>query len=165
MVLNLKNNSKYSYISSLKYFKKLILKKILIMYKKKITIFFFFFSFITFSQSLKKIEKMENNYQTCLDNGINMLGCSNDYYKKIDSLLNDVYKKARVNMSSSDKEKLKAEQLNWLKKRDQYFKKAYTDAKNEADGLSDEDLEMVYVDKKSEFVKNRVVVLMKKYKI
>jgi uncharacterized protein YecT (DUF1311 family) len=108
---------------------------------------------------------MEVNYQNCLDNGIDMLGCSNDYYKQMDNLLNEVYKKAKLKMSSSEIEKLKTEQLNWLKKRDLYFKKAYIEAKDEADGLGSDDLQMVFVDKKTEYVKDRVVFLIKKYKV
>jgi uncharacterized protein YecT (DUF1311 family) len=135
------------------------------MCKKGFLIIFLFFGYCSFSQSLKKAEKMEVNYQNCLDNGIDMLGCSNDYYKQMDNLLNEVYKKAKLKMSSSEIEKLKTEQLNWLKKRDLYFKKAYIEAKDEADGLGSDDLQMVFVDKKTEYVKDRVVFLIKKYKV
>ena len=133
------------------------------MKAKRFIFIFLLIGFSSFSQSIKKIEKLSVNYQNCLDNGINMLGCSNNYYIEIDNLLNEVYKKIKLKMSSLEKEKLKKEQINWLIKRDLYFKKAYSEAKVEAEGLSNNDLQMIYIDKKAEYVKSRIITLIEKY--
>lgn len=63
-------------------------------------------------------------------------------------------------MSSSQSSKLKAEQIKWLAKRDQYFKNIKLAPEEEA--LEEEDREMVIIDKKSSFVKERVIELLKK---
>ena len=52
-----------------------------------------FLPLISVSQNKKDIEAYENKYQECLDKGINMLGCTQLFYKQSDSLLNVVYKK------------------------------------------------------------------------
>ncbi|WP_347067858.1 lysozyme inhibitor LprI family protein [Flavobacterium sp. WV_118_3] len=135
------------------------------MKTKKIIFIFLLIGCGSFAQSIKKVEKLIVNYQKCLDNGVDMLGCSNNYYIEIDNLLNEVYKKIRLKINSLEKEKLKNEQKNWLINRDLYFKKAYSEAKDEADGLSNNDLQMIYIDKKAEYVKNRVVALVEKYRV
>lgn len=113
-----------------------------------------------FGQTTKTIDCLEDSYQACLDKGVNMLGCSKVFYQQMDSMLNSVYKKLRGQMSSSQSSKLKAEQIKWLAKRDQYFKNIKLAPEEEA--LEEEDREMVIIDKKSSFVKERVIELLKK---
>ncbi|GAA4165426.1 hypothetical protein GCM10022217_37640 [Chryseobacterium ginsenosidimutans] len=115
------------------------------------------------SQTLKTIEQFENKHQDCLDTGINMKNCSAKYYNQSDSLLNIVYKKLKANLNSTEQTKLKNEQLYWLKKRDSYFKKAYLEAKNEGPFPEPDDLEMVYLDKKSNFIMDRVKELIARF--
>lgn len=117
------------------------------------------------SSNIKKVESIEFNYQNCLDSGIDMLGCSKKYYFFCDKLLNEVYQSIRAKLTTTDKEKLKNEQLKWLKQRDAFFKRAYILAKEEAVDLPQEDLEMIYIDKKGDFVKERVKFLIKKFNI
>lgn len=133
----------------------------------KFLMFLFFIGFYSCcnSQSLKKIKSMETNYQNCLDNGVNMKKCAENYYLQIDALLNEVYKKSRLKINQKEKDRLKSEQLKWIKNRDLYFKKAYAEAKDEAEDLSKEDIEMVFIDKKAEYVKERVLYLIKKFKV
>ena len=128
-------------------------------------LFFIGFCYCCNSQSLKKIQTVETNYQNCLDDDVNMKKCSENYYFQIDSLLNEVYKNARLKINQKEKDKLKSEQLKWIKNRDLYFKKAYAEAKDEAGDLSKEDIEMVFIDKKAECVKERVHFLIKKFKV
>lgn len=132
------------------------------MIKKTLIIIFIAIGFSCSSQTLKTIEKFENKHQDCLDSGINMKGCSIKYYNQSDSLLNVAYKRLRAEISVTEQAKLKNEQLSWLKKRDSYFKKAYLEAKSEGPFPDPDDLEMVYIDKKSEFVMNRVKELIKR---
>jgi uncharacterized protein YecT (DUF1311 family) len=55
---------------------------------------------------------------SCLDNGVNMMGCSQLYYKTMDSILNVAYNKLRKTLTIDRQTALKQEQLKWIKKRD-----------------------------------------------
>lgn len=112
------------------------------------------------AQTMKTIEQLENKYHNCLDSGINMKNCSVTYYNESDSLLNVVYTKLKAKLNSTEQIKLKNEQLSWLKKRDLYFKKAYLEVKNEIPFPGSDDFEMIYTDKKSDFVMDRVKKLI-----
>jgi uncharacterized protein YecT (DUF1311 family) len=133
------------------------------MIQKSIIIIFITLSFNCNSQTLKTIEKIETSYQNCLDKGDNMKGCSVEYYKKADSLLNVACKKLKLKLSIEEQSSLKAEQLEWLKKRDKYFQKAYSETKKEGDFIEgSNDFDMIVIDKKAEFVFERVKVLIKR---
>jgi uncharacterized protein YecT (DUF1311 family) len=133
------------------------------MIQKSITIILIIISFSCNSQTLKTIEKIESSYQNCLDKGDNMKGCSVEYYKKADSLLNVAYKKLRLKISLKEQSSLKTEQLEWLKKRDKYFQKVYSETKKERDFIEgSNDFDMIVIDKKAEFVFERVKVLIKR---
>lgn len=123
---------------------------------------FIIISFRGFAQkyNVQQIEQMEHVYQNCLDSGVHMLQCSDEFYKKMDNVLNEVYKDLRSKLDSSQKAGLRAQQLLWLKKRDQYFTKVYSEVK--ADGLTGEDYQIGVLDKKAEFVKDRIIELIKK---
>ncbi|WP_284653547.1 lysozyme inhibitor LprI family protein [Flavobacterium terrisoli] len=131
------------------------------MLQKCILSLFLLIGIESYSQTLKTVKDLEVSYQKCLDKGQDMRGCAVIYYTKTDSLLNVAYKKLRKKLNDSEKSKLKTEQLAWLKKRDQYFKKEYSKLKTEKnfeEGSSDFD--MVYYDKKSQFVMKRVKELI-----
>ena len=115
------------------------------------------------SQNLRNLEKMDGDYQNCLDKGIHMEGCSIEYYAKVDSLLNVIYKKIRLNLNSSQKEALKKEQLKWLRKRDSYFDIISKKITKEGGSNTSDDYIMKYNDKKYLFVYDRVEELIKKY--
>jgi uncharacterized protein YecT (DUF1311 family) len=132
------------------------------MIKKALIILFISIGFNCNSQTMKTIEQFENRYQDCLDSGKNMKNCSIKYYNQSDSLLNVAYKRLKAKLNATEQTKLKNEQLSWLKKRDLYFKKAYLEAKNEGPFPEQDDLEMVYIDKKSEFVMDRVKQIIKR---
>ncbi|MCU7617184.1 DUF1311 domain-containing protein [Chryseobacterium sp. PBS4-4] len=133
------------------------------MIQKSITIIIIILSFNCNSQTLKTIEKIETSYQNCLDKGDNMKGCSVEYYKKADSLLNVVYMKLRLKLSVEEQSSLKTEQLEWLKKRDKYLQKVYSETKKEGDFIEgSNDFDMIVIDKKAEFVFERVKVLIKR---
>ncbi|WP_348810866.1 lysozyme inhibitor LprI family protein [Flavobacterium maritimum] len=133
------------------------------MIQKSITIILFILSFNCNSQTLKTIEKIESSHQICLDKGDNMKGCSVEYYKKADSLLNVTYKKLKQKLTIEKQSSLKTEQLEWLKKRDKYFQKVYSETKKEGDFIEgSNDFDMIVIDKKAEFVFERVKVLIKR---
>jgi uncharacterized protein YecT (DUF1311 family) len=133
------------------------------MIHKSITVILITLSLNCNSQTLKTIEKIESTYQNCLDKGDNMKGCSIEHYKKADSLLNVAYKKLRLKLNVEEQLSLKTEQLKWLKKRDNYFQKVYSETKKEGDFVEgSNDFDMIVIDKKAEFVFARVKVLIKR---
>jgi uncharacterized protein YecT (DUF1311 family) len=116
------------------------------------------------AQTQTQLNSLNNKYQACLDKGINMLRCSNLYYNQMDSLLNVVYNRLRISMNPSEKTVLKNEQLKWLKTRDAYFKKV--DKENGIGGKEyvGTDFQMIAIDEKAQFVRERVEELMEKLK-
>ena len=112
-----------------------------------------------FSQTIKTIDSLENSYQTCLDKGVNMLGCSKMFYQQMDIMLNLVYKKLRQKLTPLQAAKLKAEQINWLAKRDRYFNNVPLEPEEKV--LTGEDKEMIIIDKKAAFVEERLKILIK----
>ncbi|MCF8323015.1 MAG: DUF1311 domain-containing protein [Flavobacterium sp.] len=133
------------------------------MIEKLIITILILVSFNCNSQTIKTIEKIESSYKNCLDQGENMKGCSSEYYKKSDSLLNVVYKKLKFRLSIIQQSKLKKEQLEWLSMRNTYFRKIYSEEKKE--GVFEEgsnDFEMIINDKKANFVFERVKLLIKR---
>ena len=80
-------------------------------------------SFWVYSQKNDATTYIETKYQNCLDNGQNMLACSQTFYKEADSLLNIAYRKIRQQCDSTQKENLRDEQLDWIVKRDAAFKR------------------------------------------
>jgi uncharacterized protein YecT (DUF1311 family) len=114
--------------------------------------------FVSISQTKKDLDVFEKKYQDCLDNGVDMLGCTMNFYKQSDSLLNVVYKKVYTRLDSVNRAKLKYSQLSWLKKRDLEFKifeKKFYDR-----GLGAEDNKMIILDKKAIYVFDRIYFLI-----
>ena len=118
-------------------------------------------NFYSYSQTLKKVIELETKYLECLDNGIGMKNCPINFYSTSDSLLNVAYKNLKIKMNVAEQNNLQIEQRKWLKKRDEYFKKAYVEAKKENSGETQgSDFTMFYFNKKSEFVIQRVKELI-----
>ena len=89
-----------------------------------------------------------------------MMGCSALYENQMDSMLNLAYNNLRKTLSQAGKDSLKTEELNWIKKRDQEFKKI---AKNETEELGEgEDGLMATYQDEGDFIKKRVIVLIKR---
>ncbi|PWK01114.1 uncharacterized protein YecT (DUF1311 family) [Flavobacterium araucananum] len=133
------------------------------MIQKSILLFFILFSFNCKAQTIETVNKLKTSYQHCLDSGNGMKNCSIDYYNQSDSLLNVAYRNLKLKLSSKEQSKLKKEQLDWIKKRDLYFEKVYSDTKKEghfAEGSSDFD--MVVFDEKANYVFARVRELIKR---
>lgn len=131
-----------------------MIKKILLVTFTTITLF-------GHSQTLKKVVELENKHQKCLDIGIGMKNCSINFYSTSDSLLNVAYKNLIQKLNITEQNNVKIEQRKWLIKRDEYFKKALIEAKNENSGeTQSSDFTMFYFDKKSAFVIERVKELI-----
>ncbi|MCB0740979.1 MAG: lysozyme inhibitor LprI family protein [Chitinophagaceae bacterium] len=122
----------------------------------------------SYSQSLKTLVTMENQYQSCLDLGQNMVGCSEYYYYQIDSFLNVIYKKIMSSIDSSEKVRLRKKQREWLVLRDKQFSQIgyrYIKTKSQDAKYIDEDSIMITFDKKAEIVEKRIRELFITYSI
>ncbi|KQB37126.1 lysozyme inhibitor LprI family protein [Flavobacterium aquidurense] len=133
------------------------------MIQKSILLFVVLFSFNCNAQTIETINKLKNRYHHCLDSGSGMKDCSIEYYNQSDSLLNVSYKNLKLKLSSKEQSKLKKEQLDWLKKRDTYFEKVYSDTKKEGHFIEgSSDFDMVVFDEKANYVFARVKELIKR---
>jgi uncharacterized protein YecT (DUF1311 family) len=105
----------------------------------------------------KFLIQADSIHQQCLDKGDDMLACSQKYYSEMDSMLNVVYKNLVKDADSATKATLKKEELEWLRQRD----KAFSDFDNEqVSEISAYDNQTLSLNKKAEFVKERVVKLL-----
>lgn len=128
-----------------------------------ISILFCLTSLTGFAQTNNVVDTLEDQYQACLDKGEGMLGCSDLFYRQMDSLLNLQYKKLRSMCDNVQKSNLKAQQLKWLSKRDKQFKQNQVETKKAAQesGYDGGEIEtMTLIDKNAMFVKARVIELM-----
>ncbi len=133
------------------------------MMHKSILLVFILASMYCNSQTLETVYKMKSDYQKCLNKGQNMRNCALEYYNQSDSLLNVSYKNLKSKISSKEQSKLKKEQLEWLKKRDQFFQKVYSDTKKEGNFIEGtQDFEMIIYDEQAKFVFGRVKELINK---
>lgn len=116
------------------------------------------------TQTVEIVENMATKHQTCLDSGIDMLGCSKSFYLQMDSMLNVVYHQLRATLGEKQKQALKNQQFKWIKKRDTYFNKQdNTLQKKYEKGEWGRDMEMITYDDKANFIKERVIVLIKRH--
>lgn len=131
--------------------------------QKSILLVFVLASMYCNSQTLETVYKMKSDYQKCLNKGQNMRNCALEYYNQSDSLLNVSYKNLKSKISSKEQSKLKKEQLEWLKKRDQFFQKVYSDTKKQGNFIEGtQDFEMIIYDEQAKFVFGRVKELINK---
>ena len=118
--------------------------------------------FTTNAQTLKTVEDLTSRHQSCLDSGIDMMNCSRKYCMEMDSILNVAYKSLRHNLDSENRLKLKAEQTRWLKKRDEFFEEQVKIfQKNFQSEEWGSDMFMIVYDNDAEFIRERVVELIK----
>lgn len=133
------------------------------MIQKSAFVFFILIAFQCNAQTMETVNKLRNDYQTCLNSGSGMKNCSIEYYNQSDSLLNVAYKNLKLKLSSKEQSRLKKEQLDWVKKRDLYFEKVYSDTKKEGHFIEgSSDFDMVVFDEKANYVFTRVKELIKR---
>jgi len=133
------------------------------MIQKVVLILFIVFSLHCNAQTMETVNKVKTSYQSCLNNGNGMKNCAIEYYNQSDSLLNVAYKNLKLKLSSKEQSRLKKEQLDWIKKRDLYFEKVYSDTKKEGHFLEgSSDFDMVVFDEKANYVFTRVKELIKR---
>ena len=113
------------------------------------------------AQTLDEVSSLKREHQTCLDSGVNMLGCSTLFYEQMDSLLNLAYNNLRKKIMAGERDTLKNEEIHWIKTRDNYFSKRkrefQADMKKEGWG---NDMYMILYDEEAEFIGERVIELI-----
>lgn len=115
------------------------------------------------AQTLADIDHFDAEYQKCSDKGIALRNCANEFYGQMDSILNVAYNKLRKQLPDKEKADLKLEELNWLKKRDQFIKEQKKEIQktfesNEWDG----EMYLALDHAAAVFVKGRTVELVKR---
>jgi len=122
-------------------------------------------SIIGHAQTQTQLINLKKQHQSCLDKGLNMLSCSQQYYKQIDSVLNVAYNRIRKPMSQTEILAFKNEQIKWLQKRDAFFIKVDKEAAAESGpGPIGRDFLMIAMDEKADFVRKRIEELIKRTK-
>lgn len=118
------------------------------------------------AQTLEDIAVLKKQEQTCLDKGLAMMACSEQFCGQMDSLLNLAYNNLRKLLDEKGKAALKADERSWLKKRDQRHNAMMKEAKKELDikpgEQVGEDYYMVLYNKDADFIKERVITLIKR---
>jgi|TARA_R110002051_G_scaffold254217_4_gene313164 uncharacterized protein YecT (DUF1311 family) len=131
------------------------------MKKQHLYLLTFLLSLNLFSQNFgKSLKELKTENQNCLDTGEFMYNCSLEFYKKSDSLLNLVYNNVRKQLNSDQKDKLKQEQLSWLKQRDKKFEIINNYDTGLGNGLDDL---MSKTQDKSKVVNKRTLFLIEKF--
>jgi len=99
---------------------------------------------------------LESNYQKCQEEGDNMLGCSQQYYQQLDALLQSVLKDLRTSLKVSQRTTFRNEQTTWTQKKEAYFRQLPKSVKEDNEDMSGADLQTAVLDKKSEFLIERI---------
>lgn len=117
----------------------------------------------SFGQTVEAIRSLETSHKNCLDKGQNMLRCTTVFYIQIDSMLNLAYANLRKQLTDSGKEQLKADDREWIKKKDVYFKKHVHEIEVMINAKKSEWGEVgygaLYLDE-ADFLKERAIVLI-----
>ena len=120
-------------------------------------------SLYLFSQTKKSLEIIEKKYQDKLDTGYDMYGSTIIHYNQMDSMLNVVYRMAKLKLNTNRASILKAQQLKWLKQRDNYFKTV--DKEQNESGLNSIDNKMTKLHEKAAFINDRILTILKTYQL
>lgn len=116
-----------------------------------------------FAQSGKTaVDTLEMRYQHCLNEGNNIYNCALQYYEQMDSLLNKVYRQLCSDMDNNRRQSLQVSQQIWKEKKEAYFKdidgRVQKKRVRTPSGLDDD---MIVTDNKAEYLKIRVIELLK----
>jgi uncharacterized protein YecT (DUF1311 family) len=127
---------------------------------------FSYFSFVTSGQSRKVVDTFDTKYQECLDNGRHTFACAKKYYAQMDSLVNFFYHTIYTSLDTTKKLDFKKDEIEWLNKRDKYFKRTYLCFKKDnpyqepfTKPKGAEYDAMLMFDKNAKYVRDRVVAL------
>lgn len=99
---------------------------------------------------------LESNYQKCQEDGDNTIGCSQQYYQQLDALLQSILKDLKTSLKVSQRTTFRNEQTAWAQKKDAYFRQLPKTVKADNEDLTGADLQAAVLDKKSEFLIERI---------
>jgi|GEM_PF-427501 len=128
----------------------------------------FYLSFVTLGQTRKVVDSVDVKYQECLDNGRHTFACAKKYYSQMDSLVNFYYLTIYTSLDTTKKIDFRKDEIEWLNKRDKYFKKTYLCFKKDnpyqepftkPKGAEYDAMQMF--DKNAKYVRDRVISLAK----
>jgi uncharacterized protein YecT (DUF1311 family) len=129
---------------------------------------FCYLSFVTVGQTRKTVDTMDVKYKECLDNGRHTFSCAKKYYTQMDSLVNQLYRSIYSSLDTVKKVDFKKDEVEWLNKRDKYFKKTYLCFKKDnpyqepfTKPKGAEYDAMLMFDKNAKYVRDRVISLSK----
>ncbi|MDI3322075.1 lysozyme inhibitor LprI family protein [Pinibacter soli] len=129
---------------------------------------FCYLSFVAFGQTRKVIDSVDVKYKVCLDNGRQTFACAKKYYCQMDSLVNAFYHTIYNSLDTTKKSEFKKNEIEWLNKRDKYFKKTYLSFKKDnpyqepfTKPKGAEYDAMIMFDKNAKYVRDRVIALAK----
>ncbi|MES2702162.1 MAG: lysozyme inhibitor LprI family protein [Bacteroidota bacterium] len=106
------------------------------------------------------VNSAEKNCQACVDAGTNnFITCEKTFYRQMDSVLNVAYRALKHKLTPLYFENLKADQKNWLAKRDRYF---LEQQHIEESGAGPEADQALAIHNEALFVKDRVLYLLAK---
>jgi uncharacterized protein YecT (DUF1311 family) len=106
---------------------------------------------------------MERTYKDCLKAKVDTSNCGKTFLHQMDSMLNVVYEKVRIQLSTPDVIVYMKEQQNWVKKKDTFFKKQDENfVYNLQEGIWLSSMIWLVYENKADFIKKRVVSLAKK---
>ncbi|MDH7462516.1 hypothetical protein QEG73_14545 [Chitinophagaceae bacterium 26-R-25] len=125
-----------------------------------------YLSFVTLGQTRKVVDSVDVKYQECLDNGRHTFGCAKKYYSQMDSLVNCFYHSIYNSLDTTKKLDFRKDEIDWLNKRDKYFKKTYLSFKKDnpyqepfTKPKGAEYDAMLMFDKNAKYVRDRVITL------
>ena len=111
----------------------------------------------------KMIDSLSIEYQKCLDTGIGMYGCTEVFYRKMDSLLHLVHYRIIEKANPKDLDSLKNDQKVWLILKKNAFLYIEIEYRKDRAELGDgDDLKMIVLDKKAKILKKRLMQISKK---
>lgn len=106
------------------------------------------------------LSKLEQEYQQCQSKSNNLLGCSQQYYQQLEGLLQAVQKDAGASLKANQKAAFKSAQSAWNQKKTTYFRELPASIKADNEDLAGPELQAAIIDKKAEFLVERINELM-----
>lgn len=117
------------------------------------------------AQATQDIAALDAAYKTCMQTGVDSSGCGRTYLRQMDSVLNVVYEKIRVQSSADEKVKLLNDQKSWLGKKSEFYKKQDENFTfHLQDGSWKKDMIWLVYQNKADFLRKRAMQLAKQLK-
>ena len=111
--------------------------------------------------TLEAVERLSHNYQKCLNKGTFMLGCTEEYANQIVVLSDKQYDILLSNLTPDEQNKLKDNQILWLKNKEKKFKEIDIKRKKDLDELGyGQDYRMLLLNDRAKVLKDRLIWLI-----